>query len=26
VAGIPLLTRDINRYQTYFPDIQLITP
>jgi hypothetical protein len=26
VAEIPLLTRDINRYRTYFPDIQLITP
>jgi predicted nucleic acid-binding protein len=26
VAQIPLLTRDINRYRTYFPSIQLITP
>jgi predicted nucleic acid-binding protein len=26
VAEIPLLTRDINRYRTYFPDVQLITP
>jgi predicted nucleic acid-binding protein len=26
VAKIPLLTRDINRYRTYFPSVQLITP
>jgi len=26
IANIPLLTRDINRYRTYFPSIQLITP
>jgi predicted nucleic acid-binding protein len=26
VAVVPLLTRDINRYRTYFPDVQLITP
>jgi predicted nucleic acid-binding protein len=26
VAGMPLLTRDINRYRTYFPAVQLITP
>lgn len=26
VAAVPLLTRDINRYRTYFPDVQLITP
>jgi predicted nucleic acid-binding protein len=26
VAGIPLLTRDITRYQTYFPKLKLITP
>jgi predicted nucleic acid-binding protein len=26
VAQIPLLTRDIKRYRTYFPGIQLITP
>ncbi|SRR5579883_598373 len=26
VSGMPLLTRDGNRYQTYFPSVQLITP
>jgi predicted nucleic acid-binding protein len=26
VAGIPLLTRDTNRYVTYFPSLKLITP
>ncbi|NES18529.1 MAG: type II toxin-antitoxin system VapC family toxin [Symploca sp. SIO3E6] len=26
VANLPLLTRDVNRYQTYFPFVQLITP
>ncbi|HEY9751790.1 MAG TPA: type II toxin-antitoxin system VapC family toxin, partial [Coleofasciculaceae cyanobacterium] len=26
ILGIPLLTRDVNRYQTYFPELQLITP
>lgn len=26
VAGMALLTRDHNRYQTYFPDLQIITP
>jgi predicted nucleic acid-binding protein len=26
VAGIPLLTRDVRRYQTYFPDVKLIAP
>jgi len=25
-AGLPLLTRDIKRYQTYFPKIKLIHP
>lgn len=26
VAGLPLLTRDIQRYKTYFPFINLIAP
>jgi len=26
VAGVPLLTRDPKRYQTYFPRLRLITP
>lgn len=26
VAGIPLLTRDARRYNTYFPSLELITP
>ncbi len=26
IANIPLLTRDVNRYRTYFPAVQLITP
>ena len=26
VAEIPLLTRDVNRYRTYFPSVPLITP
>ena len=26
VAGARLLTRDIRRYQTYFPGVELITP
>jgi predicted nucleic acid-binding protein len=26
VINIPLLTRDVNRYRTYFPSVQLITP
>ena len=26
VAGIPLLTRDVRRYRTYFSDVELIAP
>lgn len=26
VSGLPLLTRDVHRYRTYFPDLQLIAP
>jgi|SRR5919199_1918206 predicted nucleic acid-binding protein len=26
VATMPLLTRDVNRYRTYFPSVPLITP
>lgn len=26
VADVPLLTRDTARYETYFPDVQLISP
>lgn len=26
VLGIPILTRDVSRYQTYFPDVELIAP
>ncbi|MBP5971977.1 type II toxin-antitoxin system VapC family toxin [Brasilonema sp. CT11] len=26
VTDMPLLKRDINRYRTYFPSVQLITP
>jgi predicted nucleic acid-binding protein len=26
VLGVPLVTRDVGRYQTYFPEVELITP
>jgi predicted nucleic acid-binding protein len=26
VLGIPILTRDVNRYSTYFPEVLLISP
>ena len=26
VENLPLITRDVQRYQTYFPNVQLITP
>src|ERR1700733_11950434 len=26
VIGCPVLTRDVRRYRTYFPDVALITP
>lgn len=26
VAGLPLLTRDVQRYRTYFPSVSLISP
>jgi predicted nucleic acid-binding protein len=26
VARLPILTRDVRRYRTYFPEVQLITP
>ena len=26
VIGSPILTRDVRRYRTYFPEVELITP
>jgi predicted nucleic acid-binding protein len=26
VSGLPLLTRDTNRYRTYFPSVKLVSP
>ena len=26
IAGLPLLTRDVRRYRTYFPTVRLIAP
>ena len=26
VARLPILTRDVRRYRTYFPDVELISP
>jgi hypothetical protein len=26
VLGVPILTRDVRRYRTYFPSVELITP
>ena len=26
IAGLPILTRDVRRYRTYFPDVELIAP
>lgn len=26
VRGLPILTRDVNRYRAYFPTVELITP
>jgi len=26
VRGCPVLTRDVRRYRTYFPDVALIVP
>jgi len=25
-SGLPIITRDVKRYQTYFPQVRLITP
>lgn len=26
VSGLPILTRDVRRYRTYFPEVELIAP
>jgi predicted nucleic acid-binding protein len=26
VSGLPILTRDVGRYRTYFPAVKLLTP
>ncbi|MBW4631092.1 MAG: type II toxin-antitoxin system VapC family toxin [Iphinoe sp. HA4291-MV1] len=26
IANLPLITRDVNRYRTYFPNVRLISP
>jgi predicted nucleic acid-binding protein len=26
VRGMPILTRDVGRYRTYFPTVELISP
>jgi hypothetical protein len=26
ILGCPIITRDVNRYRTYFPSVELITP
>lgn len=26
VMGMPILTRDVRRYRTYFPDVPLVAP
>ncbi|WP_442940374.1 type II toxin-antitoxin system VapC family toxin [Nostoc sp.] len=25
-ANLPLITRDVNRYRTYFPNVRLVSP